>query len=87
MFDLDLRYVVITEYLPVYAAEVSHAKIDEQQQQSLPDNSATDPTTTSGLGKNPMNEDDLKATYAVDSPVRFFISLPFPSDFFLTNVC
>lgn len=49
-------------------SEVSHAKVDEQQQQSLPNNSATDPTTTSGLGKNPVNEDDLKTTYVIDSP-------------------
>ena len=77
MFDLDLQYVVMIEYFLMYAAEVSHAKVDEQQQQNLPDNSAVDPATTSGLRKNPMNEDDLKATYAIDSPVCLIISFPF----------
>ncbi|XP_024023499.1 CCR4-NOT transcription complex subunit 3 isoform X4 [Morus notabilis] len=49
-------------------SEIGHAKVDEQQQQNLPDDSAADHTTTSGLGKNPMSEDDLKAPYAIDSP-------------------
>ncbi|EXB51205.1 CCR4-NOT transcription complex subunit 3 [Morus notabilis] len=68
VFDLDSHDVVTTEYLPVYAAEVGHAKVDEQQQQNSPDDSAADPTTI-GLRKNTMNEDELKAPHAIDSPV------------------
>ncbi|KAG2686303.1 hypothetical protein I3843_09G000800 [Carya illinoinensis] len=50
-------------------ADVGHAKVEEQQQQqNLPDDSTIDTTTGSGLGKNLMNEDDLKASYALDTP-------------------
>ncbi|XP_024018799.1 CCR4-NOT transcription complex subunit 3 isoform X2 [Morus notabilis] len=49
-------------------SEVGHAKVDEQQQQNSPDDSAADPTTI-GLRKNTMNEDELKAPHAIDSPV------------------
>lgn len=58
----------------MYAAEIGHAKVDEQQQQNLPDDAASDHTTT-GLGKNPMSEDDLKAPYAIDSPVCLYHQL------------
>lgn len=52
-------------------ADVGSAKVEEQQQQqNLPDDSTVDSTTGSGLGKNLMNEDDLKASYTIDSPVR-----------------
>lgn len=68
MFDLDLHDVITTEYFPVYATEVGHAKADEQQQQNSPDDSAADPTTIR-LRKNTMNEDELKAPHAIDSPV------------------
>ncbi|CAN6577721.1 unnamed protein product [Malus baccata var. baccata] len=47
--------------------DVSHPKVEEQQkQQNIPDESTAD-STSSGLVKNLMNEDDLKASYAVDS--------------------
>jgi CCR4-NOT transcription complex subunit 3 len=52
-------------------ADVGAAKVEEQQpQQNLPDDSIVDSTSGSGLGKNLMNEEDLKASYAIDSPVR-----------------
>jgi len=58
-------------------ADVGSAKVEEQQQQqqqqqqNLPDDSTVDSTTGSGLGKSLMNEDDLKVSYAIDSPVRW----------------
>jgi len=57
-------------------ADVGSAKVEEQQQQqqqqqqNLPEDSTVDSTTGSGLGKSLMNEDDLKVSYAIDSPVR-----------------
>ena len=50
-------------------AEVGHVKVDEQQQQNLPDESVPEAATSSGLGKNLMNEDDLKASFAMESSV------------------
>lgn len=51
-------------------AEVGHAKVDEmQQQQPPPDDSAAESAApNAGLGKNPMNEDDMKTSYALDTP-------------------
>ncbi|XP_009355951.2 general negative regulator of transcription subunit 3 isoform X3 [Pyrus x bretschneideri] len=47
--------------------DASHPKVEEQQQQqNIPDDSTAD-STSSGLVKNLMNEDDLKASYAIDS--------------------
>lgn len=58
------------KYFFVHDADVGHAKVEEQQQQqNLPDDSTVESTTGSGLGKSLMNEDDLKASYAVDTPV------------------
>ena len=52
-------------------ADASTAKVQEQQQlQNLPDDSIVDSTSGFGLGKNLMNKDDLKASYAIDSPVH-----------------
>ncbi|XP_075637757.1 uncharacterized protein LOC142609918 isoform X2 [Castanea sativa] len=50
-------------------ADVGHVKVEEQQQQqNLPDESTIDSTTGSGLGKNLMNDDDLKTSHAIDTP-------------------
>lgn len=54
----------------MYDADVGHVKVEEQQQQqNLPDDSTIDSTTGSGLGKNLMNDDDLKTSHAIDTPV------------------
>lgn len=54
----------------MYDADVGHVKVEEQQQQqNLPDESIIDSTTGSGLGKNLMNDDDLKTSHAIDTPV------------------
>lgn len=50
-------------------ADVGHAKVEEQQPQNLPDDSSSEAVPTSGLAKNLMNEDEMKAPYAIDSPV------------------
>ncbi|XP_059462361.1 uncharacterized protein LOC132191387 isoform X3 [Corylus avellana] len=61
-------------------ADVGAAKVEEQQQQqNLPDDSIVDSTSGSGLGKNLMNEDDLKASYAIDSPAGVSGSLTEPA--------
>uniref|UniRef100_A0A5B6ZL60 Putative CCR4-NOT transcription complex subunit 3 isoform X1 n=1 Tax=Davidia involucrata TaxID=16924 RepID=A0A5B6ZL60_DAVIN len=50
-------------------AEVSHTKVDDlQQQQTLSDDSTAESAPNSGLGKNLMNEADLKASYSLDTP-------------------
>lgn len=51
-------------------ADLGHAKVEEtHQQQNLPDDSTSEPAPTSGLGKNLITDDDLKASYALDTPV------------------
>ncbi|XP_010257713.1 PREDICTED: general negative regulator of transcription subunit 3-like isoform X2 [Nelumbo nucifera] len=51
-------------------SDTSHTKVDDQQQQQNPsDDSSVEPTTSVGLSKNLMNEDDLKSPYSVDAPV------------------
>ncbi|XP_062113532.1 general negative regulator of transcription subunit 3 isoform X2 [Humulus lupulus] len=61
-------------------SELGHAKVDEHQQQNLPDDSAVDSTVaSSGIAKNLMNEDDMKAPYAVDSPTGVSGSLTEPA--------
>lgn len=49
-------------------ADAGHSKADELQQQqiSLEDSSAD---ANAGLGKNLLNEDDMKASYGLDTPV------------------
>ncbi|XP_038699463.1 general negative regulator of transcription subunit 3-like isoform X4 [Tripterygium wilfordii] len=50
-------------------ADTGHLKLEEsQQQQNLPDNSNPESAPSSGFGKNPVNEDDLKDPYTVDAP-------------------
>ncbi|XP_040942127.1 CCR4-NOT transcription complex subunit 3 isoform X11 [Gossypium hirsutum] len=60
-------------------ADVGVAKVEEQQPQSLPDGSSSEAIQTSGLAKNLMNEDDLKAPYAIDSPAAVSGSLTEPA--------
>ncbi|XP_057508966.1 general negative regulator of transcription subunit 3-like isoform X1 [Actinidia eriantha] len=51
------------------AGEVGHAKIEDmQQQQNLSDDSTTEPASSTGFGKNLINDDDLKASIAPDAP-------------------
>ncbi|PPD96610.1 hypothetical protein GOBAR_DD06366 [Gossypium barbadense] len=59
-------------------ADVGVAKVEEQLQ-SLPDGSSSEAIPTSGLAKNLMNEDDLKAPYAIDSPAAVSGSLTEPA--------
>ncbi|KAK4282142.1 hypothetical protein QN277_013554 [Acacia crassicarpa] len=46
-----------------------NSKVEEhQQQQNTPDDSVSESTASNGLGKNLLSEEDLKSTYAVESP-------------------
>ncbi|XP_060208746.1 general negative regulator of transcription subunit 3 isoform X1 [Lycium barbarum] len=48
-------------------ADAGHSKADElQQQQILPEDSSAN----AGLGKNLLNEDDMKASYGLDTPMQ-----------------
>jgi len=50
--------------------DAAHVKVEDQQQHQNPsDDLKTEPATNSGLSKNLMNEDDLKFSYAADTPV------------------
>lgn len=55
--------------LLLYCTDVGHLKVEEQQQPNISDDSSTDTVPNSGIGKNVINEDDLKASYTIDSPV------------------
>ncbi|RDY00173.1 CCR4-NOT transcription complex subunit 3 [Mucuna pruriens] len=59
-------------------ADVGNSKIEEQQQQhqNFPDESTTESTAGTGIGKNLINEDDSKSAYAVDSPAGVSASPP-----------
>ncbi|XP_049358752.1 general negative regulator of transcription subunit 3 isoform X2 [Solanum verrucosum] len=49
--------------------DVGHSKAEElQQQQILPEDSSADSSVNAGLGKNLLNEDDMKASYGLDTP-------------------
>ncbi|KAG4111525.1 hypothetical protein ERO13_D13G109400v2 [Gossypium hirsutum] len=61
-----------------FCNDVGVAKVEEQLQ-SLPDGSSSEAIPTSGLAKNLMNEDDLKAPYAIDSPAAVSGSLTEPA--------
>ncbi|KAJ9695680.1 hypothetical protein PVL29_010917 [Vitis rotundifolia] len=61
-------------------ADVGHVKAeDQQQQQNVSDDSTMESAPSSGLGKNLMNEDDLKASYAMDTSAGVSGSLTEPS--------
>ncbi|KAH7843705.1 hypothetical protein Vadar_019784 [Vaccinium darrowii] len=50
-------------------ADLGHAEVEEtHQQQNLPDDSTSEPAPTSGLGKNLITDDDVKVSYALDTP-------------------
>lgn len=60
-------------------ADVGHLKVDEPQQpQNLPEESTSESASSPRLGKNLMNEDDLKAPYAIDSSTGVSASLTEP---------
>ncbi|KAL2335079.1 hypothetical protein Fmac_016292 [Flemingia macrophylla] len=60
-------------------ADVGNAKVEDPQQHIFPDDSGTESTASTGIGKNFMNEDELKSTYAVDSPAGVPASIPEPA--------
>ncbi|XVE62899.1 hypothetical protein DITRI_Ditri06bG0156500 [Diplodiscus trichospermus] len=60
-------------------ADVGHSKVEEQQLQNLPDDSCSEAVPNSGIAKNLMNEDDMKAPYAVDSLAAVSGSLTEPA--------
>ncbi|KAE8729549.1 CCR4-NOT transcription complex subunit 3-like isoform X2 [Hibiscus syriacus] len=60
-------------------ADAGNAKIEEQQPHNLPEESSSEAVPTSGLAKNLMNEDDMKAPYAIDSPTAVSGSLAEPA--------
>ena len=54
----------------VNGAEVGHPSVEEQQlKQNLPEDSTTESAPTSGLGKSLVIEDELTASYAMDTSV------------------
>ncbi|KAM7524654.1 hypothetical protein LguiA_014556 [Lonicera macranthoides] len=60
--------------------EVGHMKVEElQQQQTMSDDLATESPSNAGLGKNPINDDDIKASYALDTPAGVSGSLTEPA--------
>ncbi|KAL9323888.1 hypothetical protein ACSQ67_008745 [Phaseolus vulgaris] len=59
----------VSDTLLFVTIDVGNSKVDESQQQIFPDDSGTESTASTGISKNFMNEDELKSTYAVDSPV------------------
>ncbi|KAL5837518.1 hypothetical protein ACOSQ3_014687 [Xanthoceras sorbifolium] len=61
-------------------ADVGHLKVEEQQQQqNLPEESTLESALSPRLGKNLMNEDDLKAPYAIDTSAGVSGSLTEPT--------
>lgn len=68
-------------------AETGHIKVDElQQQQSLTDESSSESASNSGLGKNLVPEDELKASYPLDTSVcgRFLLCSVIGGNLFLS---
>lgn len=60
-------------------ADVGHVKAEDQQQQQNVSDDSTMESAPSSLGKNIMNEDDLKASYAMDTSAGVSGSLTEPS--------
>ena len=70
LFWLSLYYKTrIDEMLFAYHVDVGHVKAEDQQQQQNVSDDSTMESAPSSLGKNIMNEDDLKASYAMDTSV------------------
>lgn len=61
----------VTGYIHfLYDADVGNSRIEEQQQhQNFPDESTIESTASPRISKNLVVEDDLKSSYALDSPV------------------
>lgn len=58
-------------------ADVGNSRIEEQQQhQNYPDESTIESTASPRISKNLILEDDLKSSYALDSPAGVSSSLP-----------
>ncbi|RYR04553.1 hypothetical protein Ahy_B06g084312 isoform E [Arachis hypogaea] len=55
-------------------ADVGNSKIEDPQHQNFPDDSAVESTGSTGVGKSLISEDDLKSTFAADSPVCWLTS-------------
>lgn len=53
----------------MYGTEIRVAKVEQQQQHNMRDDSNAEAARSSGVRKNLMNEDDMKATNAIDSGV------------------
>ncbi|XP_061355253.1 uncharacterized protein LOC133299787 isoform X2 [Gastrolobium bilobum] len=61
-------------------ADIGNSKVEEvQQQQIFPDDSGSESTASTGIGKNFIDEDELKSTYVVDSPAAVSPSLAEPA--------
>ncbi|QHN86933.1 CCR4-NOT transcription complex subunit [Arachis hypogaea] len=56
-------------------ADVGNSKIEDPQHQNFPDDSAVESTGSTGVGKSLISEDDLKSTFAADSPAGVSVSL------------
>ncbi|RYR54036.1 hypothetical protein Ahy_A06g029283 isoform B [Arachis hypogaea] len=56
-------------------ADVGNSKIEDLQHQNFPDDSAVESTGSTGVGKSLISEDDLKSTFAADSPAGVSVSL------------
>ncbi|KAL1334193.1 hypothetical protein HN51_063089 [Arachis hypogaea] len=56
-------------------ADVGNSKIEDPQHQNFPDDSAVESTGSTGVGKSLISDDDLKSTFAADSPAGVSISL------------
>lgn len=71
LFWLSLYYKTrVDEMLFAYHVDVGLIKAeDQQQQQNVSDDSTVESAPSSGPGKNLMNEDDLKTSYAMDTSV------------------
>lgn len=60
--------VIYISFVPV--ADVGNTKVEElQHQQTFSDNLASESSPRTSVVKNLMNEDDIKASYALDTPV------------------
>lgn len=57
-------------FINTMVTDAGHPKVEDlQQQQTLPEDSSADSAANPGPGKNLLNEDDMKASYGLDTPV------------------
>lgn len=59
--------------------DASHAKVEELHQQPAVSEDSSESVANSGLVKILMNEDDMKASYALDPPVCLIFLLVYLS--------